>query len=168
MNPRPAALPLLALLVAMPALAAPPAGTQPAGSNPSVAAFHHPDTLQWTDVPPNLPRGARLAILSGDPFQRGPFVIRLQVPAGYTLPPHWHSMVENVTVLSGSLHLGMGDVLDVGAARELPAGGFHSISARVHHFAFSPSGAVVQIHGEGPFDIQYVNPSDNPDPDVIR
>jgi quercetin dioxygenase-like cupin family protein len=126
------------------------------------------ESMQWSDAPPVLPRGAQVAILDGDPFAPGPFVLRLKMPPGYTIPPHWHSRAENITVISGALSLGMGDTVDPGAARTLTAGGFHAIPAEQHHFAFSKGGTVVQLHGEGPFDITYVNPQDNPEATLKR
>lgn len=126
--------------------------------------MHNADDLKWGDAPPVLPKGAKVAILDGDPFKPGPYVIRLKMPPGYKVPPHCHSRAENVTVISGMLHLGMGDKLDEKSAQMLKPGGFHAIGPQVHHYAFSKGGAVVQIHGEGPFDITYINPADNPDP----
>lgn len=127
-----------------------------------------PESLPWSDAPPVLPRGAKVAILDGDPFAPGPFVLRLKMPPGYTIPPHWHSRAENLTVISGVLSLGMGDRVDPAVARTLKAGGFHAIPAGQHHFAFSQGGAVVQLHGEGPFDITYINPKDNPEATLKR
>jgi hypothetical protein len=127
-------------------------------------ALHNPDKLNWQPAPPALPKGAQVAVLQGDPFQPGPFVMRLKMPPGYQIPAHWHSMAENVTVISGTLYLGMGDKLDMKAGQMLRAGGFHSIGAKLHHFAFTKTGAVVQLHGEGPFDITYIDPADNPEP----
>ncbi|MCC2638998.1 MAG: putative signal peptide protein [Moraxellaceae bacterium] len=160
-------LSLLTLLLATPpALAQTPADPNAAQTNPSSAAYHTPETLQWSPAPPALPRGAQIAVLMGDPFQSGPFIIRLRMPAGYTIPPHWHSMTENVTVISGTFSLGNGDTVELRSAQQLPAGGFHSITARDHHYAFTRDGAEIQIQGEGPFDITYVNPADNPDPNA--
>lgn len=180
------AQPLLPLILALalaagPALAIPPAvaaaqgGADPgAAANPSGAAgrdksmqtgmttLRDPGTLQWGDAPPVLPKGGKVAILDGDPFKPGPYVIRLKMPPGYKIPPHWHSHAENVTVISGELSLGMGDTLDMKSAQTLKAGGFHAIPPEEHHYAFSRGGAVVQIHGEGPFDLTYVNPADTP------
>ena len=122
------------------------------------------DDMKWGDAPPVLPKGAKVAVLDGDPFKPGPYVIRLKMPPGYKVPPHWHSKAENVTIISGALSLGMGDTLDMKGAQTLKMGGFHAIGAQIHHYAFSKGGAVIQIHGEGPFDITYINPADNPDP----
>jgi uncharacterized RmlC-like cupin family protein len=88
--------------------------------------------------------------------------LRLRFPANYSIPPHWHSMTERVTVLSGALHVGMGDKLDRQASQTLEPGGFVSLPAAMHHFAWTTTPTVVQINLEGPFDISYVNPADNP------
>ncbi|MCC2638909.1 MAG: conserved hypothetical signal peptide protein [Moraxellaceae bacterium] len=165
----PTALPpsiMVLLLAAAPAWAAPPAATPGVTAPGTGMTMHNPDTLAWEAVPPVLPAGAQLTVLDGDPFKTGPYTLRLMMPAGYQIPPHWHSRPENVTVISGTLFIGMGDLMDPGAAQELQTGGFHAIPARVHHFAYSPNGAVVQIHGEGPFDITYMNPADNPEPNA--
>ena len=88
--------------------------------------------------------------------------LRLRFPAKYNIPAHWHSMTERVTVLSGALHVGMGDKLDRHASQLLAPGGFVSLPANMHHFAWTDNPTVVQINLEGPFDIFYVNPADDP------
>ncbi|HZP14145.1 MAG TPA: cupin domain-containing protein [Nevskiaceae bacterium] len=118
--------------------------------------------IKWGNPPPGLPQQAKFAVLMGDPGKEGPFVVRLKMPAGYKVPAHWHSIDEIVTVISGTLYLGMGDKLDESQGHELKAGGFHSIAAKTHHYAYSKKGAVVQVHGSGPFDIHYINPDDDP------
>ena len=124
--------------------------------------FINQTDLKWGDAPPGLPKGGKIAVLSGDPGKPGPFVIRLMAPAGYNIPPHWHSQIENLTIISGALYLGMGDNMDHIQANALNAGGFHYLPAKAHHYAFSKAPTVVQIHGQGPFDIAYVNPQDDP------
>ena len=118
--------------------------------------------VKWGDAPPNLPKGAKMTVLSGDPGKAGLFHARLQMPAKYKVPPHWHSSAEDVTVISGTLYLGEGDKLDEKAAHEMKAGAFHSIPAKTHHYAFTKTGAVVQITAMGPFDITYIDPKDDP------
>lgn len=83
----------------------------------------NPADLKWVDAPPGLPKGVKLAVLYGDPGKDGPYVIRLKAPGGYKVPPHWHTQTENLTVISGTLYLGSGDTMDMGAAHALkPAG----------------------------------------------
>jgi len=121
-----------------------------------------PDQLQWGAAPPVLPKGAQLAVLSGDPGKAGPFTIRLKVPAGYKIPAHSHPTAERVTVISGDFHFGMGDKLDEAKAEKLGSGGFVDLPAQMNHFAFMSSPTVVQIDSEGPFVITYANPADDP------
>ena len=122
----------------------------------------NPGEIKWMDAPPVLPKGAKIGVLYGDPFKSGPFVIRLMAPAGYKLPPHWHSQTENLTIVSGTLFLGSGDKMDPSHAHALKTGGYHYLPAKAHHYAFTKVATVVQIHGEGPFDITYVNEKDDP------
>lgn len=120
------------------------------------------DKVQWGPAPPVLPPGAELSVLEGNPHEKGLVILRLKFPADYKIPPHWHSMTERVTVLSGALHVGMGDTLDRKASQTLEPGGYVSLPAKMHHFAWTADPTVVQITLEGPFDIFYVNPSDDP------
>jgi hypothetical protein len=120
------------------------------------------DKVQWGAAPPFLPAGAQIAVLEGNPSEKGPVTLRLRFPANYDIPAHWHSMTERVTVLSGALHVGMGDKLDRRASQTLEPGGFVSLPANMHHFAWTAMPTVVQISLEGPFDIFYLNPADNP------
>ena len=122
----------------------------------------NPGSIKWGDAPPSLPKGAKLAVLYGDPSKAGLFCIRLMAPAGYKIPPHWHSQAEALTVISGTFYLGMGDKMDATAAQPLKAGGFHYLPPKEHHFAFSNASSVVQLNGEGPFDITYINAADDP------
>ncbi len=121
-----------------------------------------PDDLKWGPVPPAFPKGAQVAVMAGDPFAAGAYVLRLKLPAGYTIPAHHHPTAENVTVISGRFHAGMGDTLDRGHGMEFSPGGFASLPANMNHFAWTTGETVVQVHGMGPFTIQYVNPADDP------
>jgi quercetin dioxygenase-like cupin family protein len=118
--------------------------------------------IKWGPAPPVLPAGAKMAVLAGDPAGTGLVTVRLKMPAGYKIPPHWHPTDEHVTVISGSLALGMGDVLDEEKSKVLKAGGYGVAQANMHHFAWTKTGAVVQVHMMGPFKITYVNPADDP------
>ena len=122
----------------------------------------NPGGIKWGDAPPSLPKGAKVAVLYGDPSKTGPFVMRLKAAAGYKIPPHWHSQAEALTVISGTFYFGMGDKMDAVAAHLLKTGGFHYLSAKEHHFAFSKAASVIQLNGEGPFDITYINSADDP------
>ena len=118
--------------------------------------------LNWGPAPAIFPAGAQMAVLSGDPGKPGTFVIRLKMPAGYQIPAHNHPTDEYVTVITGDFSLGMGDKLDEAKSAHLAAGGFAEAPARMNHFAWTKSGAVVQVSADGPFAMTYVNPADDP------
>jgi quercetin dioxygenase-like cupin family protein len=132
---------------------------------PAATAEHKmfaPSELKWMDAPPGLPPGAKMAVLDGDPGKKGSFTVRLQSPAGYKIPPHTHPTAERITVISGAFQLGTGDKFDQTAGHEMVAGSFAVMPAGMKHFVWTPSETVVQIHSEGPFQIKYVNPADDP------
>jgi anti-sigma factor ChrR (cupin superfamily) len=118
--------------------------------------------LEWAPAPNFVPEGAQITVLSGDPSKDGPYVIRLKMPAGYKIPAHNHPTTEMVTVISGDFHLGMGDKLDEEKGVLLTAGGYAEAPAHMNHYAWASSPATVQVHGQGPFGISYVNPTDDP------
>jgi quercetin dioxygenase-like cupin family protein len=126
--------------------------------------FVNTGDIKWGAAPPVLPKGAKLAVLYGDPGKPGPYVLRLAAPANYRIPPHWHTQTENLTIVSGALYLGMGDKLVAKEAQALKAGGYHYLPAKQHHYAFTRGATVIQVSGEGPFDINYIDPKDNPAP----
>ena len=118
--------------------------------------------LEWGPAPPVLPKGAEITVLSGDPSKDGPYVLRLKMPSGYKVPAHNHPTTENVTVISGNFHIGVGGKLDEKKGIELTAGGYGEAPAKMNHYAWASTPSVVQVHGQGPFAITYVNPTDDP------
>ena len=122
-----------------------------------------PDAIKWGPAPPGLPPGSQLVVLVGDPSKADvPYVLRAKLPDGYKVPPHWHSSDENVTVLQGTLLIGKGEKLDPSKMEELPAGSFGHMPKAMRHFAMAKGETIIQVHGTGPFDINYVNPADDP------
>ncbi len=124
--------------------------------------FYSPAEVKWKDGPGSLPAGAKFTVLEGDPMKDGPFVMRLRLPDGFRIQPHWHPKVERITVISGTFNLGMGEKFDQSATRELPAGTFGFWPAGMRHFAWARGETVLQLHGTGPWMITYVNPADDP------
>ena len=110
-------LPFLALVVSLAALfAAQPSQAQNAFT---------PDQVKYGPAPPFLPPGAQLAVLEGNPMaDSGDFTIRLKMPDGYKVGPHTHPNRENVTVISGTLKVGMGDQFDASKMMSFGAGSF--------------------------------------------
>jgi quercetin dioxygenase-like cupin family protein len=88
--------------------------------------------------------------------------MRLKLPANYRIPAHWHPADEHVTVLSGTFHMGMGDKLDTAKGKALGVGSFALMPAKARHFAYTNEETIIQLHGMGPWGINYVNPADDP------
>jgi len=124
--------------------------------------IHPAAEIKWTAGPASLPAGAKVAVLEGDPSKEGFFTMRLWLPDGFRVPPHWHPKVEHVTVISGTFNLGMGDKFDQKATRAMTAGTFGFWPPEMRHFAWAKGETVVQLHGSGPWSINYVNASDDP------
>lgn len=118
--------------------------------------------IKWGPAPAVLPPGAQVAVLAGDPASKGLVIVRLKMPAGYEIPAHTHPSDEHVTIISGTFGLGMGDKLDRAKSKVLRPGGYAAAPAGMSHFAWTASGAVVEIALMGPFAINYVNPADDP------
>jgi len=151
---------LLAALLPLGALAA--QESQSTGIHPPQAHVVTPDHLTWGPAPAILPTGARLAVLEGDPTKAGAFTMRLAMPAGYRIPPHFHQVDEHVTVISGAFQVGMGETFDEGKLTTLPPGTFGVIPPGMRHFARADKATVIQLHGIGPWGLTYVNPTDQP------
>ncbi len=122
----------------------------------------NPDEVKWMPAPNVFPAGAQIAVISGDPFKDGLYVVRLKMPANYKIPAHNHPTTEYVTVVSGDFHIGMGDKLNTDKGKVLRAGGFAEAPSKMNHYAWTGAETVVQVHGQGPFAITYVNPADDP------
>ena len=133
-----------------------------AGGPPSKEVVVAANGLTWSDAPPVLPAGAKMAVVSGDPGKPELFAIRVQLPSGYKIAPHWHPTDEHVTVLSGTFSLGMGEKFDQAALKDLSAGGYASMPAQMRHFATTKGATIIQVDGMGPFAVNYVNPADDP------
>ncbi|MFL6765840.1 MAG: cupin domain-containing protein [Sphingomicrobium sp.] len=130
-----------------------------AGSPAQAKSTSH---LKWMAGPPGLPAGSNFAVVSGDPGKAGTFVIRAKFPADYAVPPHSHPTNEVVKVLSGKLHYGMSDKLDMAKAKTLRAGHTVVMKAKMNHWVHAPAPATIQVSGKGPFQITYVDPKDDP------
>lgn len=132
-----------------------------AGDRPVELAMARAASTAWGDAPPSLPAGAQAAVLSGDPGAAGAFAIRLKAPAGWRVPRHAHPMDEQVTVIEGDLTLSMG-AGDRGPSLAFGPGDYVNLPANQPHEASTRGGAVIQIQANGPFEIHYTDPGDDP------
>ena len=121
-----------------------------------------PAEIEWKPGPALLPAGAQIAVLEGDPSKEGPFTIRLQLSAGYKVPPHTHHGIEHLTILSGRAGIGLGETWDGEKIRYEGPGGFFVMQPGVAHFAMIEEDSIVQVHALGPWVLEYVNPADDP------
>ena len=118
--------------------------------------------LKWGPAPAMLPRGAKMAVVSGDPSKSGPFEVQLSMPGGYRIPPHFHPTDETVAVKSGTFRYGMGDKVETAKMQTMKAGQSGTIQANMHHYATARGKTVISISSTGPFATTYVNPADDP------
>lgn len=117
-----------------------------------------PDQLMWSPLVPGIEK----AVVTGDPSKPGMFVLRLRATDDAKIMPHWHPTDEYVTVLSGDVSVGMGKKWDDSQLKPGPVHAVAMMPAHMPHYAQFKKGAEVQVHGMGPFAINYVNPADNP------
>ncbi|MBZ5662317.1 MAG: cupin domain-containing protein [Acidobacteriia bacterium] len=135
---------------------------------PAMATVVPSGSEKWGDIPaaamvgtPSVDMGGKiqLAVVQGNPMAAGqPYTLRLSCTDGTKIAPHWHPTTENVTVVKGTFAIGMGSKWDSAAMKDLPAGSFASAPARMRHFATCKGDSVVQVHGLGPFVVNFVEP----------
>jgi quercetin dioxygenase-like cupin family protein len=123
-----------------------------------------PEDAKWGPAPPFIPRGAQIAVLSGDPSKSVPYAVRLKFPANYAIPAHSHPTDENVVVTSGAVTFGMGNKLVKGAAanKTVGVGGYFLAPTGMNHFAYTTSESTIVLYGIGPVEFKYVDPNDDP------
>jgi quercetin dioxygenase-like cupin family protein len=123
----------------------------------------HFGDLKWTPII----KGCDLAAVDGDPNAEGtPFVVRIRCADGAKIPAHWHPSDENVTVLKGTFLVGMGQTFDEAKMQTMNVGNFVSVPKEMRHFALSKGETIVQVHGAGPFKVNWVNPAEVQPPDA--
>lgn len=118
--------------------------------------------LDWQPGPAAYPKGATMATLLGEPAKEGPYLVWIKLPGGFEIPPYFHTIAERLTVLSGKLHVGAGDEFDKFTTTPLTAGAHAQWLAGVNHFAWAEGETLIQLHGEGPWVMNYVNPKQDP------
>ena len=75
----------------------------PAFAHAQDATIKLPEDITYKAALPGIPQ---VAVLFGDPTKPGVYVVRVKVPSGLKLMPHWHpDEVRTVVVLSGTFLL---------------------------------------------------------------
>jgi quercetin dioxygenase-like cupin family protein len=111
--------------------------------------------IVWSDAPPSMPKGTKIAVLEGGPQQEGMFTIRLKIPAGSVVAPHTHPRNERVTVLSGRVRVGFGTTVRDGG-NTFTAGGFYVNPPDEPHYLVIEEETVLQLTCEGPWALKYL------------
>lgn len=146
------------------------AGLVPAQAQSSAIEDRGPDhhllyragEIDWQPGPASLERGAQIAVLEGDPGAPGVFTLRIRMPDGFVISPHWHPNPERVTVISGTFLLGSGGEMDRAATERLESGSYTSLPPRTPHYAVVEGETVIQLTSTGPWEIHYLRPEDDP------
>jgi hypothetical protein len=95
-------------------------------------------------------------VIYGDPEAVGePFVMRIRELPGTIIPPHKHPVDEHITVVQGTIYFAVGEKFDRAAMKEIKTGGYAFIPKGSTMFGYIPDGAIVQVHGVGPFHIHW-------------
>ena len=112
---------------------------------------------------PAFPKGAKLAIVVGDPQKPGPYVVRVSVPDGVKLMPHVHPEDRVYTVISGVFYIGYGTTFDASKLAAYGPGSVVVLPSNTPHFHWARSGPyVTQVSGMGPLGLRYLGPNDDP------
>ncbi|MCH8492159.1 MAG: cupin domain-containing protein [Idiomarina sp.] len=120
-----------------------------------------PDELKWGPVA-SMGEGAEIAFIEGDLSSEEPFTFRLRLADGYRILPHIHPAYERLTVLYGTLHFAHGEYFDESATHELPPGSVAIMPPGDPMFGYAEGETIIQLHGNGPWGIEYINPDDDP------
>ncbi|SRR6266849_3718760 len=118
--------------------------------------------LKWVPIM----KGCDLAPVAGDFNAEGTqFVLRIRCADGTKIPAHWHPTDENLTVLKGTFVVGIGETFDESKLQTMNVGNFILMPKEMRHFAMNKGETIVQIHGTGPFKVNWVNPAEVLPPD---
>ena len=123
--------------------------------------FVRPDELDWGPVG-SMGEGAEIAIIEGDLTKAQPFTFRLRLEDGYKIKPHVHPAYERGTVLKGTLHFAHGVEFDRDQTNALPEGSTFIMAPGMPMYGYAEGEVLLQLHGEGPWGIEYINAKDDP------
>lgn len=126
-----------------------PIGFTGAHAASDVATLHglNDDALEWSGSP--MFPGAQVAVLYGQSYTGG-YAVRLRRPNGHFERPHHHESDEHVSVLSGAIHVGVGESVNRASTRTFRAGGYMVIPARTLHYSWAEGAVVEDVSWNGP------------------
>ena len=120
-----------------------------------------PGQLVWGPVG-SMGEGAEIAFIEGDIAEQEPFTFRLRMRDGYQIRPHVHPAYERLTVLKGTLHFAHGETYDADKTKALTVGSVAIMPPGDAMFGYAEGETVIQLHGTGPWGINYIDPADDP------
>jgi quercetin dioxygenase-like cupin family protein len=121
-----------------------------------------PEQIDWQPFPA-FPPSVRLAVVVGQPSEKGLYTVRVKVPQGVKLMPHRHREDRVYTVISGIFYIGLGDRFDAEKLQVYPPGSVIVLPGNTAHYHWAKSGDyVTQVSAAGPLGISYVNSADDP------
>jgi quercetin dioxygenase-like cupin family protein len=119
--------------------------------------------LKWTPII----KDCSIATVQGDfNVEAAPFVLRFHCTDGAKVPAHWHPTDENMTVLKGTFLIAMGETFEQSKLQPMNPGNYVFIPKEMRHFGLIKGDTIIQVHGIGPFKVNWVNPSDVQPPDA--
>lgn len=119
------------------------------------------EELEWGPVA-SMGEGAEIAFIEGDISEEEPFTFRLRLEDGYEILPHIHPEYERVTVLEGTLYFAHGEEFEPNATRRLEPGAVAIMPPGDPMFGYAEGEVIMQLHGTGPWGIEYLDPADDP------
>ncbi len=119
-----------------------------------------PSELVWKDLP-SLP-GVKIAVIEGPLDQPVPIMFRLKVPAQLQGYAPLHPGIEHITIISGTLNMGLGSAFEPSKTRPLGPGSVSIMQPKTHHYVWTGAETIGQVHSIGPWSVNYINPADDP------
>ncbi|MCU0869958.1 MAG: cupin domain-containing protein [Burkholderiales bacterium] len=128
---------------------------------PAVVRADDAPALEWQFVP-GLARPIERAIVSGDPAQPGPYVIRYRMPSGMKVAPMLTPNVRELEIVKGVYWAAGGASYNWKDMVEHKAGTILNYEAGQPYFGWARTAVVLEERGEGPNVMQYAHPDDDP------
>ncbi|MEI7970794.1 MAG: cupin domain-containing protein [Betaproteobacteria bacterium] len=125
------------------------------------AAAEDSPELKWQFVA-GVPRPIEMAVVSGDPSQPGPYVVRYRMPSGMKIAPHRYADERELTVIKGIFWLVPGESYNWKDMNEYKQGSVIVKEAGKPYFGWARTAVVIEEKGTGPSAIEYVHPEDDP------
>ena len=140
-----------------------------AGASVDIAQAQAAAPLDWLLAPSFYPKGAKIAVVSGNPNNPAPFEVQLIFPDGYRMDPHFHSTDLHVKVLEGQLLVGIGNKQDWKRTQAANAGDTATVPAHAAYYYRAKGRTTISASAVGPFTLDYVNRLDDPSqPPALR